>query len=129
MLGHGEGRCQGKISQKFQVEPLVDRGWPTFAVLAKVGTNAACVPISTVTADLIVPTFTVKVGQPRIDSTNPGVLAYFIRPQTRSLGTNIESRSFSTDCICARFEGLNEFYIKTVKRLFCGYSENQIHNS
>ncbi|MGH9512544.1 MAG: hypothetical protein ACRD2U_10465 [Terriglobales bacterium] len=39
-------------------------GWPTFAVLAKVGTHAAS--ISPMTADLAVPTFTknVKVGQP-----------------------------------------------------------------
>jgi len=65
----------------------------------------------------------------RIDSTNPGVLAYFIRPQTCSLGTNIESRSVRTNCFCSRFEGLDEFYIQSVKRLFCGYSENQIHNS
>ena len=57
-------------------------GWPTFAVLAKVGTHAACVGIfvfclapltdshagKCATADLVAPTFTknVKVGQPRL---------------------------------------------------------------
>ena len=35
--------------------------WPTFAAFAKVWTDAACVPILTVTADLIVPTFTRNV--------------------------------------------------------------------
>ena len=61
------------------VRMIVFRGWPTFAVLAKVGTDAACVGMFVLALILpirsVVPTFTkkVKVGQPRLPRSEEGI--------------------------------------------------------